>query len=106
MASDFHVSSGFQLKPLVRVDGGEALLYVRNFAGVERWDSPGAPRATWYLRRRAAAPLALTTNLPGRFTADVWDLDTGAHSSRTVSAGQAVELGTTDHDFAVLLKRR
>ncbi len=106
MGSDFHVSSGFQLKPLVRADGSEALLYVRNFAGVERWDSPGTPRTTQYLRKRAAAPLTITTILPGRFTADVWDLDTGVHSSRTVSAGQALELGTTDHDFAVLLKRR
>lgn len=106
LRSSFRVSQGFQLEPLVRRDGAEALLYVRNFAGVERWDSPGNPRTTQYLRKRATAPLVLTVDLPGRFTADIWDLDTHAHTTRAVVSGESLELGATDHDFAVLLMRR
>jgi hypothetical protein len=58
--SDFRISPGFQLKPLVRRDGAEALLYVRNFSGVVRWDSTGDPRTTQYLRTRSPAALTLT----------------------------------------------
>ncbi len=106
LPADFGISPGFQLKPMVRQDGGEALLYVRSFAGVERWESTGDPRTTQYLRKRAAARLKVTVNLPGRFTAEIWDLDTRAHTTEPVSSGQEIDLGTTDHDFAVLLRRK
>lgn len=105
LPSDFGVTPGCQLAPLVRADDGEALLYIRNFAGVVRWDSPGDHTSTQYLRSRAAVPLSVTLRLPGRFTADVWDLDTGAHTQRELRPGEALDLGTTDHDFAIHLLR-
>ncbi len=106
MRPSFHVSPGFQLKPLIRADGREALLYIRSFSGVVRWDSAGNPRTTQYLRTRAAAPLTFSVNLPGSFTAEIWDLDTGAHTTRQARSGETMDLGTTDHDWAVVVERR
>ncbi len=106
LRSSFGISPGFQLKPLIRADGREALLYIRSFSGVVRWDSTGNPRTTQYLRTRAAAQLSFSVNLPGSFTVDLWDLDTGAHTTRQARSGEAMEVGTTEHDFAVVVKRR
>ena len=49
--------------------------------------------------------MRVTVNLAGKFNADTWDLDTGKHERRRVACGEAIELGTCDHDFAVLLKK-
>jgi hypothetical protein len=104
--SAFAVSTGFQLKPLVSLDGATALLYVRNVSGVERWDSTGDPRTTQYLRTRSIAPLSLTVNLPGRFIAEIWDLDSHDRATQTIVSGRPFALGATDHDFALLLRRQ
>ena len=104
-ASEFVPSPGYQLKPLVAADGKTALLYVRNLAGVEFWESKERHPRRMHLRTRKPAPLQVKVNLPGRFQAEVWDLDTGRREQRPVAAGDTLDLGTTDHDFAVLLRR-
>jgi hypothetical protein len=94
-------SEGFQLASLTREDGREGLVYVRSFAGVRPWEvSPGR---TMYLRGRAPAPLQMKLGLPlPKVTARIWDLDTGGVESRDVAGDGVLDLGTTDHDFAIL----
>ena len=105
-SADFAISPGFQLAPLVRADGSEALVYIRNFAGVKFWESPRPESSKQWLRERKPAAARVTVNLAGKFNADIWDLDSGKHERKTVACGQALDLGTSDHDFAVLLRRR
>ncbi len=105
-AADFAVSSGCQLVSLVRANGSEALVYVRNFAGVKLWVSPKPEPWKQWLRERKPVAARMTVKLAGTFNADLWDLDTGKHERRPVACGDVLDLGTTDHDFAVLLQRR
>ena len=98
---DFAISPGFQLASLVRTNGAEALVYVRNFAGVKLWEATKPQAWKQYLRQRRPAPLRVTVNLSGWWQADVWDLDTARPRQQTVASGGSLELGTTDHDFAV-----
>jgi hypothetical protein len=101
----FRVSPGFQLASLTREGRTEGLLYLRNFAGVHEWAVPG--RGSMWLREREPTPLSLRLNL-GRGERDLtwWDLDTGESGSRTVAADAFLDLGETDHDFAVHWRRR
>ncbi|MDH7571409.1 MAG: hypothetical protein QHJ73_17680, partial [Armatimonadota bacterium] len=101
----FSVSSGFQLNALLREDEKEALLYVRNFAGVQLWETTRPNNWRQYLRTRRAAPLRVSVALPGAWRADVWDLDTGRHATHSLAPGETLELGATDHDFAVHLSQ-
>ena len=105
-AADFTISPGYQLASLVRADSSEALVYIRNFAGVKFWETAKPRDWKQWLRERKPAALSVTVNLKGKFNADIWDLDMGKHESRRVARGEALELGTSDHDFAVLLRRR
>jgi len=101
-------SPGWQLNYLARQDYGELLVYVRNFAGIERWECQldGHP-CRQYLRRRARVPLNIALRLPpGQYQTTLCDLDRQHAENRIVGADDNLELGTTAHDFALVLKRR
>ena len=95
----FRVSEGYQLSSLTREGTAEGLLYVRNFAGVRPWEVEG--RGTMYLRERAPANLTFSIEAPTGLIATCWDLDTGESREVEVAGGEAVDLGTTDHDWAI-----
>jgi hypothetical protein len=100
-AADFGISPGYQLASLVRTDNREALVYVRNFAGVKLCET-GPPQASrQYLRQRRPVPLWVSLRLPGRWQADVWDLDTARHQRQQAEFGGQLDLGPSDHDFAI-----
>jgi len=104
----FRVGPGWQLRYLARDDRREVLVYVRNLAGIEAWRPPGEERAgTMYLRTRKAAPLALTVALPGGqpYATHVIDLDATTERDLTVEPATTLDLGTTDHDWVLVLKR-
>lgn len=103
--ADFNVSKGYQLASLVRDNDSEALVYLRNFGGVKLWETEKPHRWQQYLRERRPVPLRVTVRLPGRFTADLWDLDTGRHERRKLAQGEVLDLGASEHDFALHLKR-
>lgn len=104
--ADFGVSPGYQLKALVRKGGGEAVLYARNFAGTWLWECEKPNRWKQYLRSRKAAALRVAVNLPGKFNVDIWDLDDGRHTTRRAKSGETLDLGASDHDIAIHLRRR
>jgi hypothetical protein len=99
------VSKGYQLASLVRDGESEALVYLRNFGGVKLWETEKPGRWQQYLRERRLAPLRVTVRLPGRLTADIWDLDTGRQERRTLAQDGILDLGASEHDFALHLKR-
>jgi len=104
----FQVGTGWQLKYLAQADWREALVYVRNFAGIEPWDYKQSERSVWrqYLRTRKPQSLRVQLSLPdGTYNLHVYDLDAQTVTDRKVRAGETVDLGTTDHDFAVVVKR-
>jgi hypothetical protein len=105
-AADCTVSAGYQVKALVREGQTEALLYVRNFSGIKAWENPPPRHWKMYLRERRPALLRVTPRLPGRYEADSWDLDTGEHRRHTLQAGEPLELGMSEHDFAIHLQKR
>jgi hypothetical protein len=104
----FRFNPGWQLNPLSREDGREMLVYVRNLAGIDKWECGKPPRRLQqYLRRRASAPLRLAFQLAeGSYDVQVYDLDEQKATTRAVSGTGSLDLGTTDHDFAMVIKRR
>ena len=105
----FAIGAGWQLKALPRHDWAEALVYVRNFAGIEPWDYKHHRGGVWrqFLRTRRPAPLRIVLALPdGRYRLHIYDLDAQTEQTRTVSADAVLDLGTTDHDFAFIFTRR
>ncbi len=97
----FEPSRGYQLASLTREDARQGLLYLRCFAGVEPWEV--GPGRSIYLRTRKPAPARVRLELPpARVTAHVWDLNTGEERTLEVAGTGTLELGTSDHDFAVL----
>jgi hypothetical protein len=102
----FRFDKGWQLSYLARKDWREVLVYVRNYAGAKAWTCE-MDRSPWtqYLRERRRAPLHLKLDLPeGSYRAVLFDLDRRRSITRTVDAGGSIDLGTTDHDFAMVLK--
>lgn len=101
-------SPGWQLNYLARQDYRELLVYVRNFAGAELWECKlDRQPCRQYLRRRTPAALGISFHLPaGQYQATVYDLDRQQVETRSVAAESELSLGTTDHDFALVLKRR
>jgi hypothetical protein len=101
----FRVSPGFQLASLTREGQSEGLVYVRNFAGVREWEVP--KRGRMWLRDRKAAPLTVELDLgAGEIAVRYWDLDT-REAKEVVAGGQGtLDLGTTEHDFALWWRRR
>lgn len=104
----FRFGPGWQLNHLSREDGREMLVYVRNLAGIDKWECGKPPRRRQqYLRRRAPVPLRLAFQLPaGSYDVQVYDLDEQKATRRSVLANGTLDLGTTDHDFALVIKRR
>jgi hypothetical protein len=102
------VGPGWQTSYLARDDGRAVLVYVRNYAGAELWLSKmGISQWQQYLRRRQAAPLRIGLDLrPGAYRLTVYDLDQQTKSGRSIQAGQALDLGTTEHDFVLVLNRQ
>ncbi len=101
-------SPGWQLNYLARQDYGQLLLYVRNFAGIELWECQlDRHPCRQYLRRRALAPLNIALRLPpGQYQTTLYDLDRQHAENRIVAADGNLNLGTTNHDFALVLQRR
>ncbi len=104
----FRPGPGWQLRYLARKDWGQVLVYIRNLAGIEPWRPPGDERArTLCLRTRSAAPLEVGLDLPAGppYRAEVFDLDTGTRRSLRLEPGSALDLGSSDHDWAMVLRR-
>jgi hypothetical protein len=89
-------SKGYQIRYLASADGNSLIAYVRNLGGI-------LPQN---VRTRTAVPLQVSVgDGPGDW--QVWDLD----ERRVVRTGSAplaapLDLGTTDHDFALVLRGR
>lgn len=96
----FTPSSGFQVASATRQDGLAGLLYVRCVSGIRSWN-PKEDRAMW-LRQRAPAPLQLVCWKPDQVRVTARDLDTGEERILTLGNGGVLDLGVTEHDFAVL----
>jgi hypothetical protein len=102
----FAPSAGWQTSYLAHDDGREVLVYMRNYAGSETWRSDGeqSPRRQ-QLRKRAACPLKLQTQIEGNFRVSIYDLDEKSVRKTTLTSPGSIDLGVTDHDFAMVLKR-
>ena len=90
---------GFEATSYVRDNGVDGLCYVRNVSGVVKWTSEERRARTMYLRSTAAVPCRLTVHVGGQVV--VTDLVSGQEVKRSVKPGEVLDLGTTDHDFAV-----
>ena len=104
-ARPMRTSPGWQLACLARDDGRALLAYVRNYAGSELWECRMG-RDPWrqYLRRRQAAPLQVEIELPeGAYTLTLYDLDRQEKTARPWPGRGVVDLGRTDHDFAMVV---
>jgi hypothetical protein len=82
---------------------GQGLAYVRNFAGIREWAVKN--RCDMFLRDRQPAPLVLTFRLPEmKLTVTATDLDTGEQKRVELAGSGKLDLGTTEHDWAVAWK--
>ncbi|HQK92108.1 MAG TPA: hypothetical protein PLD23_01310 [Armatimonadota bacterium] len=95
------VSPGYQLASLTRADGQQGLAYARNFAGIVAWEVKAGQ--TMWLRQRAKARLValLGAELQGAEVIAV-DLDTAEERVMKAGADGSVDLGESEHDFALL----
>lgn len=98
------VGEGWQVRANARDDLSQGLAYVRNFAGVRHWqETEGRRRANMHLRDRRPAPLKLRLNLPHQTVSlSATDLDTGEEKRMQVNRDAEVDLGQSDHDWAVV----
>ncbi len=95
-AAALAVSTGFECASTLTRSGAALLGYVRNVGEV-------LPQN---VRTRTARPLVLTLNVPSAGKLEVWDLDTRqCVRSASVAAQATVQVGQTDHDYAVLWRR-
>jgi len=102
----FRVSPGWELKYLADADWKQALVYIRNVSGVEHWEVETRHRFSQYLRTWRAAPLRLQWSLPpGLRRMMIVDLDAGKETDKEIRAEGTLDLGVTDHDYAVILRR-
>jgi hypothetical protein len=101
-------SRGLETTYLTRPDWSEALIYVRNVSGIEPVElKHGRGVSLQHLRTRKPLDWRLRLDLPtGDYTAHVYDLDLGTTRDQQVTGKGEITLGTTDHDVAVVLKRR
>ena len=89
-------SPGYQAKYLARADGKALIAYLRNFGGL-------LPQN---VRTRTARPLQVTLSA-GTGTVAVWDLDERRLlKSVSVKPGSKLDLGETDHDFALVFRAK
>jgi len=99
-ASRMAPSAGWQVRYNAREGLEEGVAYVRNFAGTRNWT---ADRIDLFVRERKAAPLMLKLDLPANaLEVTATDLDTGEQRKMDVSGRDTIDLGTTDHDFALV----
>ena len=99
------VPDGWQAAANPREGLQEGLCYIRNIAGIEGWTVRDDRQM--YMRHRAAAPLTVELRLPpGEAVVRVVDLDTGASSTHPIAGRGTLDLGTTDHDFALKWQAR
>jgi hypothetical protein len=91
---------GWQVRVNVREGYGEGLAYVRNFAGIRHWQQP---KVNMYLRDRKPALLKLSINLPVEKIAFLaTDLDTGEEKQSETPGRGEIDLGVTEHDWAIV----
>ncbi|OGV80324.1 MAG: hypothetical protein A3K19_04310 [Lentisphaerae bacterium RIFOXYB12_FULL_65_16] len=99
------VGSGWQVRFNAREGYAEGYAYVRNFAGTRQWREEGKggmSRCDMFLRSRAPAPLQVQLNLPGdKLAITATDLDTGEERAFSVPGNGTLDLGATDHDWAI-----
>ena len=102
----FSLSPGWQISYLARDDWRQLLVYVRNFAGSGEWLCEMRRNRRWqqFLRQREPRPLQIRCRLPGgHYRASLYDLDDQTVTTRDLPANGTVDLGTTDHDFALVM---
>jgi hypothetical protein len=100
----FAIPQGWQLAYNAREGYSEGFAYIRNIADIALWEVPG--KAKMWLRTRKAAPLTVTLNLPAqRMKLTAIDLDTGETRDTQLSGKGQVDLGTTDHDWALVWRK-
>lgn len=94
------VSPGWQAASMQDVSG-QGLAYVRNFAGIRQWTVP--ERADMFLRERKPAPLTMTFRLPAekKIRVLLTNLDTGEQKQSELAGNGVLELGVTEHDWAI-----
>jgi hypothetical protein len=91
------VSAGFQAAYLASKDGRTLIAYVRNLASVPRLN----------VRARETKPLAITVRPPKPGKLEVWDLDRRAKVKDLPAQDEEhIDLGTTAHDYAIVLTSR
>ena len=96
----FGISPGFELSALTRQGFAEGLLYIRNVAGTRPWQVPQS--GTMWLRERKLAPLRVAFDLPlSKLMLTYWDLDSSVSETSRLEGKSSLDLGTTDHDFAI-----
>jgi hypothetical protein len=93
---------------LARDDWSEALIYVRNLAGVEPIElKHGRGMSLQHLRTRQALDWQLKLDLPkGTYALRIYDLDARETTDAQIPNDGTITLGKTDHDMALVLKRR
>ena len=102
--SRISAGEGWQIRLNAREGWGEGMAYVRNFAGVRHWEEKeGRRRANMYLRERSPAPLRVRLNLPAEeVVVAATDLDTGEERAFEVSGRGEIDLGVSEHDWALV----
>ena len=101
-------TAGLETTYLAEKDWSEALVYVRNVAGIEPIElKHGRGMSLQHLRSRQVLDWRLKLDLPdGSYSARVYDLDAQETKESAVSQNGTIALGRTDHDVAIVLKRR
>ncbi|MBI3922730.1 MAG: LamG domain-containing protein [Armatimonadetes bacterium] len=103
-AARVSVSEGFQIRTNAREGYGDGIAYLRNFAGMWHWQTE---RANMWIRNRKPAPLIVRFNLPVKeIEVTATDLDTGEEKTVNVAGQSQIDLGVTDHDWALVWRVR
>lgn len=107
-ARPLQAAKGLETTYLARADWSEGLIYVRNISGIEPVElKHGRGMSVQYLRTRRPLPWRLRLALPdGSYELRIYDLDTRKTTNTVAASNGTLDLGTTDHDMAIVLKRR
>jgi hypothetical protein len=91
---------GWQAAVNAREGFGQGLAYIRSIAGIQEWTV--GKNGKMYVRRRAARPLTVELQFPvAKVSVRIVDLDAGTSRRQEVAGNGKLDLGTTDHDFAI-----
>ncbi|MGB9797185.1 MAG: hypothetical protein ACPLSK_01030 [bacterium] len=95
-------SPGYQASYLMSEDRGQILIYLRNTAGGIKDFGDGRP---CYLRDLQPALAKLSLNIPGRYTASIYDLEKGKwlERKRVDGKGELLIARETTSDYVVIL---